>query len=303
MARGGNVIAGITITNAEKVLWPATTSADAVTKLDLARYYELAAPRMLPHIAGRPISMVRAPEGIRGERFFQRHVLAGVAAVTPLPVEGEQLPFHSVDSVEGLVALAQAAVLEIHPWGCKRGDPETPERLVFDLDPAPDVPFECVIEAAKEIREALSACGLTPFVKTTGGKGIHVVTAIEGTRQNSITWDEAKAFALAFSERVEQALPDRYVTNMSKKRRGGKIFLDYLRNARMATAVGAWSPRVREAAPIAVPLAWSQLDKDLDPAAFTIARAAPLLKRSDPWKDLAKSAASLERARTRLEKL
>ena len=302
-ARDGNVVAGITISHPEKLLWPATKTAAAVTKLDLARYYEMAASRMLAQIAGRPISMVRAPDGITGERFFQRHVLSGVAHVTPIKVAGEKQPFHSVDSVEGLVALAQAAVLEIHPWGCKPGDPETPERLIFDLDPAPDVPFERVIEAAKEMRQVLAACGFTPFVKTTGGKGIHVVVAISGTRKHPVTWEEAKSFALALSERVARAAPERYVTNMSKKQRGGKIFLDYLRNGRMATAVAPWSPRARDGATISVPLAWSQLKKGLDPAAFTIASAAPLLRRADPWKDLAGSAASLEPAKKKLEKL
>jgi bifunctional non-homologous end joining protein LigD len=202
-----------------------------------------------------------------------------------------------------LVALAQAAVLEIHPWGCKPNDPETPERLIFDLDPAPDVPFERVMDAAKEMREVLTACGLTPFVKTTGGKGIHVVVAIKGTPKKPVTWDDAKAFALEVSEKVARVAPDRYVTNMSKKQRGGKIFLDYLRNGRMATAVAPWSPRAREGAPIAVPVPWSQLRKGLDPAAFTILTAAAVLKRPDPWTDLAASAAALDAAWKKLRTL
>jgi bifunctional non-homologous end joining protein LigD len=203
----------------------------------------------------------------------------------------------------GLVALAQAAVLEIHPWGCKPGDPETPERIIFDLDPAPDVDFNRVIDSAKEVRDVLSDCGLTPFVKTTGGKGIHVVVAITGTRSKPVTWDEAKSFALAVSEHCATAAPDRYVTNMSKKQRGGKIFLDYLRNGRSATAVAPWSPRARDGATISVPLAWNQLRKGLDPAAFTIESAAPLLKRADPWKDLLSSAGSFETAKKKLEKI
>ena len=136
---------------------------------------------MLPHIRRRPISMVRAPDGINGQQFFQRHVLAGVAAVKPLKARGVKKPFHAIDSVEGLVALAQAAVLEIHPWGCKENDPETPERIIIDLDPDPELPFDRVIDGAKEVRDALALCGFTPFVKTTGGKGIHVVVAIKGT--------------------------------------------------------------------------------------------------------------------------
>ncbi len=147
------------------------------------------------------------------------------------------------------------------------------------------------------------ACGLTPFVKTTGGKGMHVVVAIKGTPKKPVTWDDAKAFALDVSEKVARAAPDRYVTNMSKKQRVGKIFLDYLRNGRGATAVAPWSPRAREGASIAVPLAWSQLRKDLDPAAFTIAGAAAVLKRPDPWKDLAASAMLLDSVWKKLKKM
>ena len=302
-ANGGSAVAGITISNPDKVLWPRSKKAPEVSKLSLARYYEMAAERMLPHIANRPISLVRAPDGINGERFFQRHVLAGVAHSLAIPVKGEKQPFHGIDSAAGLIALAQAGVVEIHPWGCKPGDPETPERLIFDLDPAPDVPFDIVIESAKEMREVLAAIGFTPFVKTTGGKGLHVVVAIEGARSKPITWDEAKAFSLKVVELMAAAAPDRYVINMSKKQRGGKIFLDYLRNARSATAVGPWSPRAREGATIAVPLTWNQLKKGLDPSAFTIPAAGPLLKRLDAWKDLAKSGYSVEAARKKLEKL
>ncbi|HYK79804.1 MAG TPA: DNA ligase D [Micropepsaceae bacterium] len=302
-ARADNVVAGITISHPEKILWPATRNNAAVTKLDLARYYEKIAPLILPHIVLRPISMVRAPEGIGGERFFQRHVLAGASGVVPIPAAGEKQPFHAIDSVEGLVSLAQAAVMEIHPWGCKPRDPETPERLIFDLDPAPELSFERVMDAAKDMREVLMACGLTPFVKTTGGKGMHVVVAIKGTPKKPVTWDDAKSFALGVSEKVARAAPDRYVTNMSKKQRAGKIFLDYLRNGRGATAVAPWSPRAREGATIAVPLAWSQLRKGLDPSAFTIRGATAMSKRPDPWKDLAASAASLDAAWKRLKKL
>jgi bifunctional non-homologous end joining protein LigD len=299
----GNVVAGVTISHPGKALWPATKTSDAVTKLDLGRFYEIAAPRILPHIEGRPISLVRAPDGIKGERFFQRHVLPGVAGAVPIQVAGEKQPYHAIDSVAGLVALGQAAVVEIHPWGCKPGDPETPERLIFDLDPGPDLGFDRVIEAAREMRDALTSLGLVPFVKTTGGKGIHVVTAIEGSRTKPVSWDEAKAFALALCERVAEAAPERYVTNMAKKHRGGKIFLDYLRNGRMATAVAAWSPRARVGATVAMPIPWKDLKKGLDPAAFTIANAHALLKRADAWKDLAASAGSLRTAKKKLTKL
>jgi bifunctional non-homologous end joining protein LigD len=152
-------VAGIAITHGEKILWPQTARSKSVRKADLARYYEIVAPRMLPHIVRRPLSMVRAPDGIAGERFFQRHAIPGIGAGLPISVAGEKKPFFALDSAEDLGALAQAAVLEIHPWGCKPGDPETPERVIFDLDPAPERPFVRTIEAAQEVREALSLCG------------------------------------------------------------------------------------------------------------------------------------------------
>ena len=293
-ARGENVVAGITISNPQKELWP------GVTKLDLARYFEIAAERMLPHIAGRPISMVRAPDGINGQRFFARHVLAGAKAAVPIKARGVKEPYHAVDTVEGLVALAQAAVLEIHPWGCKAYDPETPERIIIDLDPDPELSCERVTAAAKDVRDALELVGFTPFVKTTGGKGIHVVVAIKGTPKAPATWADAKDFAHVLVDKIAQVAPDRYTTNMAKSKRRGKIFLDYLRNDRMATAVGPWSVRAREGATIATPVAWKDLRKGFDPSGFTIKTALALLKRADPWKDLAASAISLESARKKL---
>ena len=293
-AKSEHVVAGITISNPQKELWP------GVTKLDLARYYEMAAERMLPHVQGRPISMVRAPDGINGQRFFARHVLAGVKSAVPIKARGVSEPYHAVDSVEGLVALAQAAVLEIHPWGCKKYDPETPERIVIDLDPDSDLPCERVMDAAKEVRDALELVGFTPFVKSTGGKGIHVVVAIKGTPKKPARWPDAKEFAHVLVEKIAEAAPNRYTTNMSKKKRGGKIFLDYLRNDRMATAIGPWSPRARPGATIATPVAWKDLRKGFNPASFTIKTAGALLKRADPWKELATSAIALDSARKKL---
>ncbi|HEY4114267.1 MAG TPA: DNA ligase D [Rhizomicrobium sp.] len=295
------VIAGITITNSQKVLWPATASTPAITKLDLARYYEAAAQRILPHIAGRPLSMVRAPDGIEGEHFFQRHPMAGLDKyITAMHVPGRKETYVSVDTPEGMVAMAQVAVLEFHPWGSKPGEPDTPQRLIFDLDPAPDVDFDTVIDAAKDMRKRLESLGMTAFVKTTGGKGIHAATAIRGTPKNPVAWADAKNFSRDVCLAMERDEPDRYVTNMSKKVRGGKIFLDFLRNDRMATAVGAWSPRARPGAHISMPLPWSKLRKGLDPAAFNLANAKAVLKSADPWKDLDKTATLLETARKKL---
>jgi bifunctional non-homologous end joining protein LigD len=258
---------------------------------------------MLPHIVDRPISLVRAPEGILGQKFFQRHVLSGVGFAKPMRIAGEKQPFHAISDLSGLIALAQAAVLEIHPWGCRPNEPEIPELLIFDLDPDPDLPFMRVIEAAKEFRALLRQCGLTPFVKTTGGKGIHVVTQITGPARRPPTWDEAKEFARDVSARLAQIAPDRYVTNMGKRHRGGKIFLDFFRNARMATAVGPWSTRARDGATIAMPLTWTQLRNTLQPAAFNLGAVDAIVRAKDPWKDLADSAVSLEDARQKLAKL
>jgi bifunctional non-homologous end joining protein LigD len=288
-AKGDDTVLGIKISHPEKALWPKSKRGPAVTKIELARYMAAAAARMLPHIEGRPISIVRTPDGIEGETFFQRHALKGTQAqMLAIKVSGEKAPYLGIDSAEALVALAQQAVTEIHPWGSKKGDPDVPERIILDLDPAPDLPFERVIEGAQELRKRLTKLGFTPFVKTTGGKGLHVVIAIKGA-----DWPEAKAFAKAVAVQLETDMPDRYTTTIAKKARTGKIFVDYLRNDRTSTGVAPWSPRAREGAPVAVPIAWSQVKTGLDPQKFTIRTVGPLLKKADPWAGLAKSAKTL----------
>jgi bifunctional non-homologous end joining protein LigD len=301
-AKEGTVVGGITITHPEKPMWPAEGKMRPITKLDLANYYEAVAHLMLPHIAGIPISMVRAPDGINGEKFFQRHMLPGVKEAEPVLVSGDRKPYLAIDSEKGLLQLAQVAVLEIHPWGSKAGAPAVPSRLIFDLDPEEGLDFSRVIDAAKELRERLEALGITAFVKTTGGKGLHVACAIKGSGKKPIAWPEAKEFSRQVCVKIAKDAPSRYTVNMSKKQRGGRIFLDYLRNDRMATAVGAWSPRARPGATIALPITWSQVKKGLDPKAFNLLTAGPLIKRGDPWKDLDKSAVSLEPAIKKLEK-
>jgi bifunctional non-homologous end joining protein LigD len=229
---------------------------------------------------------VRTPDGITGETFFQRHALKGTAVpMLAIKVAREKEPFLGIDSAQALVALAQQAVTELHPWGCKAADPETPERIILDLDPAPDVKFAAVVEGAKELKSRLEKLGFKPFVKTTGGKGLHVVIAIRGA-----TWPKAKAFAKAVAMQLEKDEPDRYTTTIAKKARSGKIFVDYLRNDQTSTGVAPWSPRAREGATIAVPLQWSEVNARLDPKKFTIHTAAKPLKKKDAWRDLAKSA-------------
>jgi len=296
-------VSGIVVTHADKELWPATKTQNSITKRELAEYYALAARRTLPHVAERPISVVRTPDGIEGETFYQRHTLLGTAVpVLALKVKGEAKPFLGVDTPEALVALGQAGVTEIHPWGSRKGEPDVPERIILDLDPAPDLPFARVVEAALALRTRLTKLGLVPFVKTTGGKGLHVVVAVKGTPKAPANWADAKAFAKAVAVAMEREEPQRYTTTISKKARTGKIFIDYLRNDRTSTGVAPWSPRARPGAPIAVPVSWAEVKPGLNPSAFTIANAASRLKKPDPWKDLASSARSLDAATRRLMK-
>jgi bifunctional non-homologous end joining protein LigD len=244
----------VTITHPDKVLWPDV----GVTKGDLADYYDKVADLMMRFIADRPISIVRAPDGIKGQRFFQRHASPGMSAlIHGFKARGEAKPYLYIDRPEGLQALAQMGVLEIHPWGATRHHIDKPDILIFDLDPGPDVTFADLKRAAKEIRERLVKLKLGAFLKLTGGKGLHVVVPLEAKAQ----WPEAKAFAKALVDQMAGDSPDRYVATMSKKLRQGKIFLDYLRNDLTSTAVTAWSPRARDGAPIAVPVAWSAIER------------------------------------------
>jgi bifunctional non-homologous end joining protein LigD len=211
-------------------------------------------------------------------------------------VAGDPKSYLQIDTLEGLVAMGQMAALEFHPWNGRPFKPDVPGRLIFDLDPAPDVPFDAVIEAAKELRDRLEHVGLAAFCKTTGGKGLHIVAPLSTDAKSSLGWDEAKAFAQAICSQMAADSPDRYLIKMTKKLRTGRIFLDYLRNDRKSTAVAPLSPRARPGAPVSMPIAWNQVRKGLDPHRFTIRTAPGLVARSGAWKDYDHAAHPLEPA-------
>ncbi|PZW40069.1 ATP-dependent DNA ligase LigD phosphoesterase module /ATP-dependent DNA ligase LigD polymerase module [Humitalea rosea] len=284
------------LTHPDKILWPATETTRAVTKQDLADHYARFAERILAHIAGRPLSVLRAPDGIEGQVFFQRHAMRGQSPlIGAVEIAGQPKPYMRIDDAAGLAALAQVAVLELHPWGAMADRPEVPDRLIFDLDPAPGLDFAAVVAGALELRQRLEALGLTPFPRVTGGKGLHLVVPLDVTGE-APDWDTAKAFARLVCVMMARDAPDRYTTTLAKKARTGRIFLDYLRNDRLSTAIANWSPRARPGAPVARPIGWNQVTPKLDPSGWRLPDLLAGALPREPWPGFGAAAGSLREA-------
>ena len=277
-----DTVAGVKLSHPDKLLYPESKLA----KQDLARYYESVGEWILPHLRGRPLSLVRCPDGWSGECFYQKHAPKTInpAVERVLVPEGQgNATYMAANSVSALVALVQWGVLELHPWGARTPRLDRPDRLIFDFDPDDGVAWNEIVPAVGVLRTLLGDLGLSGFLKTTGGKGLHVVVPIRAT----LDWDEAKGFTKAIADLMVRTFPDRFIAVMSKSRRKGKIFIDYLRNAEGATAIAPYSLRARKNAPVATPIAWDELTEDVRFDHFNLRTVPQRLSelKSDPWAD------------------
>jgi len=284
---------GVRLTHPDRVLYP----EDGITKLDLLRYYAAVGGWAVPHLAGRPLTLVRCPDGQGKPCFYQKHLGKGAPEAighVDIAEDGETVAYPVIENLAGLIGLVQMSVIEIHPSGATAENRDTPDRTTFDLDPDEGLAWERVTEAAVDIREALRAIGLESFAKTTGGKGLHVVVPL----QPRLGWDEVKAFTKWVADQFVAQSPERFTANMAKRARRGRIYIDYLRNSRGATAIGAYSPRARPNAPVSIPLFWEEVEKSVRPEGFTVVtvpqRLAALGK--NPWAEIGKLHQSISAA-------
>jgi bifunctional non-homologous end joining protein LigD len=270
------------LTHPERLLW----ERQGVTKQGLADFYTAIADWILPHIVRRPLALLRCPTGIDEQCFFAKHPWKGLdKAIHPVDT-GDDEPMLWIEDLDGLIALVQSSALELHPWGATIDDLDRPDRLIFDLDPAEGLAWDAVLDAAREVRQRLQDAGLESFVKTTGGKGLHVVVPLVPDAD----WKTAKAFAQDIADAMAKDSPKRYVATLSKKARRGRVFVDYLRNDRGSTAVAAYSTRAREGATVSTPVAWDELSPEIKGDHFTVetlSRRLDVLK-GDPWEALSK---------------
>lgn len=289
-------IAGVRLTHPDRVLFP----EQGLTKADLARFYVDIAEQVLPHLRERPLSLLRCPRGKARKCFFQKHMdetlPPGLGRVT-VPEKDRQADYVVVEDIGGLVGLVQLGVLELHPWGSRTDRLEQPDLMTFDLDPDPGLNFSDVVAAAREVRALLLELGLTSFVKTTGGKGLHVVVPLTRRAQ----WGEVKAFARALAGQLSAAAPGRYTDSIRKAQRQGRIFIDYLRNGRGATAVAAYTTRARTGAPVATPVRWEELGRLRSGAQYNVSNLRRRLAalREDPWEGFFQQRQSITQAARR----
>jgi bifunctional non-homologous end joining protein LigD len=275
-------VGGVRISHPARVIYP----AEQITKSDLAGYYAAIAPWVVPHVAGRPLTLVHCPQGLAGKCAYMRHTKAwGPSALRRVRIRektkiGEYLV---ADDIVGVVSLVQMGMVEIHTWNATADDIERPNRIVWDLDPGPEVPWSKVVAAARQVRGVLAAMDLACWVKTTGGRGLHVVAPIRPERD----WSECLTFSRQVAEMLTRADPGRYTTAFAKRGRERLILIDYLRNNRTNTSIAAYASRARSGAAVSMPMSWKRLTGRLDPQDFTVLSVPTRLRRvrADPWQD------------------
>jgi bifunctional non-homologous end joining protein LigD len=282
-------VAGVHLSSPDRVYFPDL----GITKRELAEYYETMAERALPGLVQRPLTLLRCPEGIEGQRFYQKHANESIpAAVGRVRVRGDKEPYAMVTDLASLVSLVQIGALELHVWGARADKLDRPDLVVFDLDPDPAVPWKRVTETAVALRAHLGDLGLVAFARVTGGKGIHVVVPI--VRRSS--WDDVRDFSKGIALELARLAPTRYTARMSKAGRAGKIYVDWVRNTVEATAIASYSARARPGAPVALPLAWDELESLEGPLHESIREVPRRLEGPDPWADFEASRRPLSRA-------